>query len=189
MGDNIITTERGVKLAITITGATCIAYFSGPFAAIVAREVFTGIYDYRYGIPSFLSVENFTIYSPLKEHVGHLAYNYGAGTLAVLSTPILYKSWDLCKWALGFSKRNEEEIEREQISELSEGVSTLDVRLVELAKLLKENKSVAEQAAIQREQKMITIQKLRSSADCVLETASFKRKAPNNATGFQLKSC
>lgn len=150
MSEKIITPERGIKVSIMLTGATLIAYFSGPFAAIVAREGFTHIYGYLYGIPSLFSIENWTVFSPMREHVAHLAYNYGAGTLALLCAPILYKSWDFFKWAFGFSKRSVEEIEREHISDLSEGVNQLDHRLQELARLLKDNKEVAISSSLKR---------------------------------------
>ncbi len=90
--------NHSAKWIITITGATCIAYFTGPFTAMIAREAFTLGYGYLYGIPSFLTIENLTVYSPMREHVGHVAYNYGAGTLALVSMPFLYKSLDMLKW-------------------------------------------------------------------------------------------
>ncbi|MFO1258488.1 MAG: hypothetical protein U1E78_08800 [Gammaproteobacteria bacterium] len=143
MSEKIITTERGVKISIMLTGATLIAYFSGPFAAIAAREGFTYIYGHLYGIPSYFSIENWTVFSPMREHIAHLAYNYGAGTLALVCAPVLYKSWDFFKWAFGFSKRSQEEIECEHISDLSEEVHVLDSHLQELARILRDNKSVA----------------------------------------------
>lgn len=142
MSEKIITTERGIKVSIMLTGATLIAYFSGPFAAIVAREGFTYFYGHLYGIPSYLSIENWTVFSPMREHIAHLAYNYGAGTLAVLCAPILYKSWDLFKWAFGFSKRSEADLEREQILDLSDELQELDHHLQELARLLNDSKPI-----------------------------------------------
>lgn len=181
MSEKIITTERGIKLSIMLTGATLIAYFSGPFAAIVAREGFTYLYGHLYGIPSYLSIENWTVFSPMREHIAHLAYNYGAGTLALLCAPILYKSWDLFKWAFGFSKRSEEEIEREQLLDLSEDVHELDHHLQELARLLRDNKQIAITEALKRS-KLLTTQKDRTEPKEVESAILLQRGSPNRMT-------
>ena len=131
--------NHSAKWIITITGATCIAYFTGPYTAMVAREAFSLGYGYLYGIPSFFTLENLTVYSPMREHVGHIAYNYGAGTLALISMPFLYKSLDMIKW---WGKKANPLEENHDIKLKDQNINDLNSKIDDLAHLMRQSHSL-----------------------------------------------
>ncbi len=80
-----------VKLSLTALTSGAVWFYTGPFAAVAARESFTFIYDLLYGIPLWYNPSYALTYMPIREHIANYAFEYGGLMLGSLCAPFIYK--------------------------------------------------------------------------------------------------
>lgn len=96
--------ETSSKLLGTLAMVLAVQWFSGPYTAIAAREIYTNLAEKLYGSYSWYDPRYYTLHIPSREHVSHLGYEYGPYILNTLLAPLIYKGvgklWYLGKKAM-----------------------------------------------------------------------------------------
>lgn len=84
--------ETSSKILGTLAMILAVHWFSGPYTAIAAREIYESLYIKLYGNYRWYDLRYYTVYIPSREHISHLAYEYGPYILNTFLAPIIYKS-------------------------------------------------------------------------------------------------
>ncbi len=86
------------KLALSaITAGACL-YLGGPTASTSARFIYDNVYAIKYGLPAFYEPSYWLSYMPMREHVAHVAYQYGPQLAGAVVAPLTYKATDGLGW-------------------------------------------------------------------------------------------
>ncbi len=80
-----------LKVGLTAAASLAIWFYAGPVASIAAKELFVIGYDTLYGVPNWYNPSYSMTFVPLREHVGHYAFEYGGLMLGSLCAPVIYK--------------------------------------------------------------------------------------------------
>ena len=84
--------ETSSKILGTLAMILAVHWFSGPYTAIAAREIYETLYIKLYGNYRWYDLRYYTLYIPSREHISHLGYEYGPYILNTFLAPIIYKS-------------------------------------------------------------------------------------------------
>ncbi|MCS5707568.1 hypothetical protein CC99x_001480 [Candidatus Berkiella cookevillensis] len=84
--------EISSKILGTLAMVLAVHWFSGPYTAIAAREIYETLYIKLYGSYRWYDLRYYTLYIPSREHISHLGYEYGPYILNTFLAPIIYKS-------------------------------------------------------------------------------------------------
>ena len=80
-GKNNSKTGALIKATLGIAAAAAALWFSGPYCALIARNIFSAGYLSLYGQPGW--VTHYSYFVPAQEWVGNIAFSYGPTVLSV----------------------------------------------------------------------------------------------------------
>lgn len=83
--------HQTLKIGLTAIASVAIWFYAGPVASIAAKEAFKMGYDVLYGVPNWYNPSYLGTYIPLREHIGHYAFEYGGLMLGSICAPVIYK--------------------------------------------------------------------------------------------------
>lgn len=123
------------KLVTTIAVGLAIRWFSGPYMAIAARQIYELIYTRLLGTYAWYDPRYYSIFVPAREHVGHLAFEYGPTVSSTLIAPFIYMSvgrlWRFGKTVAGklFGVKSQPDSQAVSKPELDAAIESLRMQL------------------------------------------------------------
>lgn len=83
----------------SIATAIAINWFSGPYIAVAAREIYEWLCNHLFGNYQWYDPRFYTVHVPAREHVSHFGYVYGPYIVGTLMLPLVYKGFGKCwRW-------------------------------------------------------------------------------------------